>query len=656
MTTRKFDELTHWHQLQPVGFGQGWDPGWRADGGAFADNIGRSDPYWGMVLDKAKAAYGDPNMRYNTGDPNQDRHLVFGDGTPVPSDGSLAYRDAAHHTTYLLNDDGSVSALGANGQAGQPVFPAGYRATGDGTFAPVDPAGRQLAPLLGHPPAAPNGYHDHHGVLTPKNARGDYYIDDPATGKRGYFDTAGRPITQQQFRDGLTAAPAAPAGEALTTDEQQSGRAADAVKKLHEELKSRYSQISDAEGKLSEVLLNAHATTADGQQKLNAIQQKIVEAINNPALSLDTPAGEQAFLKFLRGQVAGIGEVLKSGTLTAEDQAKAIDALSRLYAIDAGVRRFAGLAGAGGGRPAARRARSPARCRSRRVRRRCSRLIWAWGPRSRCPTRRCQIWGWAAWAGRQERTRWRRWRPRMPAALGAFPPPGGLGADPLSSLGGLAGAAAPLAGLASQLGEQARRDDDARRRRRRRRRGRTSRGGQAATDDPKTQEPQDNSGAQQPAAVAAQPEPVDPPAQSTPAGGPGAPVPATAVSLPDGSTANTRTPALAEAVKAHLAGTPVDAAYRQAGIELPPPGTPVTSPVAPSALSCGNIGMFKDHYVVALSSVKALQDGQVVPLSSVASGPDFLGWMDPSALGAMPAAPVPAPHAPPPAPVATPTG
>jgi hypothetical protein len=51
--------------------------------------------------------------------------------------------------------------------------------------------------------------------------------------------------------------------------------------------------------------------------------------------------------------------------------------------------------------------------------------------------------------------------------------------------------------------------------------------------------------------------------------------------------------------------------------------------------------MFKDHYVVALSSVKALQDGQVVALSAVASGPDFLGWMDPAASPAPPVAAVP---------------
>ena len=68
-------------------------------------------------------------------------------------------------------------------------------------------------------------------------------------------------------------------------------------------------------------------------------------------------------------------------------------------------------------------------------------------------------------------------------------------------------------------------------------------------------------------------------------------------------------------MKSYLAGTPLDVAYRQAGIELPPPGTPVTNPVDPGPLTAGAIGMFKDHYVVALSAAKALQDGQVVSLS-----------------------------------------
>jgi hypothetical protein len=120
------------------------------------------------------------------------------------------------------------------------------------------------------------------------------------------------------------------------------------------------------------------------------------------------------------------------------------------------------------------------------------------------------------------------------------------------------------------------------------------------------------------------------------------------VSLPDGSTVTAHTPQLAAALTANLTGQPVDAAYHQAGLDLPPPGTPITKPVDPARLSAGMIGMFRDHYVVALSTVKALQNGAVVPLSSVGSGPDFLGWMDPAA-----AAPSPAPA---PMPATVPTG
>jgi hypothetical protein len=128
------------------------------------------------------------------------------------------------------------------------------------------------------------------------------------------------------------------------------------------------------------------------------------------------------------------------------------------------------------------------------------------------------------------------------------------------------------------------------------------------------------------------------------------------VPLPDGSTVDAKTPALASAVKSYLAGTPLDAAYRQANIELPPPGTPVTNPVPPSELSAGYLGMFKDHYVVALSAAKALQDGHVVSLASAASSPDFLGWIDPSTLvaGQQPAATPAASPAPLPAPATSP--
>ena len=582
--TRRFDEQTHWDH-DPGGVRAG-GAGWAPPGADYF--IDRADPYWGRVLDKARNAYGDPNMHFSTDSVGQERRLVFGDGTAVPRDGSLAYRDAANDKTYLLNNDGTVSPLDPNGTVGQPVSPAGFRRTAQGNYAPIDSTGHQVAPLTTAPPATPNGYHDENGVLTPKNERGESYVDDPATGKRTYFDAAGRPITD------LSAPPAA--GAALPTDEQQSGRAADAVKKLHAEMQNRYSQISDAEGKLSEVLLTAHATTADGQQKLQAIQQKIVQAIDNPGLSLDTPAGEQAFLTFLRGQVAAIGDVIKSGTLSAEDQAKAVEALSNLYGSDPGATPAPVEAPAKTAEPA------PAPAGN------------GLGPEEPMPDPTLSDLGLGSVGAPPAADP----LSTLPAALGAFPRGGlgeGFGGDPFSSL---SGAAAPLAGLASQLGAQPRRDDAA----------------YESNVDKRSDVGANKQGASAPERQQPQPDSATPPPAAPPAAPAAAPVPSTTVSLPDGSTATARTAALAEAVKSYLGGTPVDAAYRKAGIDLPPPGTPVTNPVDPSALSCGAIGMFKDHYVVALSSVKALQNGQVVPLSTVASGPDSLGWMDPAATPA----------------------
>jgi hypothetical protein len=638
---RTFDELTYWHRLQPLGFGQGWDPGWRPDAGAFADNISRSDPYWGAVLDKARAAYGDPNMRFNTGDPNQDRYLIFGDGIRVPSDGRLAYHDAANHETFLLNDDGSVSPLSANGEVGEPISPAGYRLTGTGAVAPVNADGHQIAPLAAHPPAAPHGYQDTDGVLTPKNARGDYYVDDPDTGGRQYFDATGKPITEQQYRDAASPPATPPAGGALSTDEQQSGRAADAVRKLHDELKNRYSTISDAESQLSEVLLNAHATTTDGQHELNAIQQKLVAAVDNPTLSLDTPAGEQAFLKFLRGQVAAIGQIVTSGGLAADDQSKAVAALTNLYALDPTTTDTPPANPPPGPIPPSPAPDDPPPAPQPQP-------AGPPGPDADLapadpvPDPTLSDLGLDSMAGPVGDDPMSSLASALPAGLAGLSPLTGLGGDPLSTLGGLGGVAGPLAGLAAQPGQPEQHRDDP-----------DDQGESQRTND-------DNADAKDDPHAAAPQAPPGPPAPlsssgvgdgAPPAAPAGAPPPVTAVPLPDGSTATARTPELAAAVKDYLAGTPVDAAYRQAGIDLPPPGTPVTNPVDPARLSCGVIGMFKDHYVVALSAVKALQNGQVVPLSSVMSGADFLGWMDPSAVGP----PTTAPGAPP-VPAAAPTG
>ncbi len=111
-----------------------------------------------------------------------------------------------------------------------------------------------------------------------------------------------------------------------------------------------------------------------------------------------------------------------------------------------------------------------------------------------------------------------------------------------------------------------------------------------------------------------------------------APAKTTEVALPDGSTAEARSPLGAEAVRAILNGSSVSEGYAQQGVNLPPPGTPVTDPVPPTQLKAGDVGVWKDHMVMALGNKQVLVNGQVQPQESVGSGPDFLGWIDPTKL------------------------
>ncbi|MBI3215349.1 MAG: hypothetical protein HYZ38_16085 [Mycobacterium sp.] len=127
-------------------------------------------------------------------------------------------------------------------------------------------------------------------------------------------------------------------------------------------------------------------------------------------------------------------------------------------------------------------------------------------------------------------------------------------------------------------------------------------------------------------------------------GEPGAAVPvveppkSTEVTLPSGEVTEARSPVGAEAVRAALNGASVSESYQKSGITLPPAGTPVTEPIPPTKLQAGDVGMWKDHQVMALGNGKVLVSGQEQPLDSVSSGPDFLGWFDPTATGKTPAA------------------
>jgi hypothetical protein len=646
MGTKHFGESTHWDKTHADGNHGEAAGGWYRPGENYF--IRPNDPCWNRVLQQARAAYGDPNIHYDTDNPWQERHLVFGDGTRLPADGTVVYHDAATKQNWAQNDDGTVSLVGPDGHLGPQVMPTGYRKIGD-RYAPVSDRGEQIAPQLGGVPGNDNGFYADPatGMLTPKNNNGDYYTLGPG-GKKSYFDKNGAPITEDEFNNASKRRDPAEQhqlGNGLSTDEQQSGKAADAVKKLQQELKTRYTRISDAEEKLSEVLLGAHATTVAGQKKLHDIQSRIVEAANNPAMAMETPAGERAFLTFLRNQVGEIDDLLASGSLSAEDQSRAAQALSALYAADAGAPTPTDAPAS------APSARQPAPA-----------------PPAPDPAPSADPAAVDASLGLAPQAP----DPGLSDLLGGAPMGMPMGADPLSSLasmlpalsglgagagtspldalGGLAGAVSPLAGLASQLGDRATHDPPADTAGDAPERAKDGKDGSA--DPAKADTTTAPAGGQQPAGPQGQNRTTSdgqPPTAVVPAASASA-----TVKLPDGSTATARNAAAAQAIRDYLAGDTVDASYRKNGIQLPPPGTPITHPVDPSRLSCGDLAMFKDHYVPVLSSVKAFLNGQVVPLGSVASSPDFLGWIDPTAAATAAASPPPASTTPPggPAPAA----
>ncbi|MDQ1247908.1 MAG: hypothetical protein QG597_2280 [Actinomycetota bacterium] len=147
---------------------------------------------------------------------------------------------------------------------------------------------------------------------------------------------------------------------------------------------------------------------------------------------------------------------------------------------------------------------------------------------------------------------------------------------------------------------------------------------------------------------------------STPGGAPAAADAGKSVTLPDGTPVTASNEKAAGAARAVLAGQSVTEAYKAQGIDIPPPGTPVTHPVGPSKLEVGDIARFGTKPpVMAMGNGKIWMDGQLQPLSAMGSSSDFLGWTKPpdpvmtaAAHAPVPPSPaqVPAPVPPPPIP------
>ena len=250
--------------------------------------------------------------------------------------------------------------------------------------------------------------------------------------------------------------------------------------------------------------------------------------------------------------------------------------------------------------------------------------------------------------------------PTMPG-MGSMMPAMGMPSMPMPSFGGMpsAGVGDPLSalsGLGTPAADEGLKVKD------------PAAQGDPATADPKLNDPAaghdsapghdgaaaDNPGntddATQPATQSADAT-ATPGAGDAPASGPGAAT-STDVRLPDGTTVHAASEQAATAVRAALGGASVSDAYQQAGITLPPAGSPVLDPIAPGTLAPGDVGVWKDHLVMALGDGKVLVSGQVQPQSSVGSGPDFLGWMRP--VSDADPTPAPPPQAPDPQPPQSP--
>jgi len=81
-------------------------------------------------------------------------------------------------------------------------------------------------------------------------------------------------------------------------------------------------------------------------------------------------------------------------------------------------------------------------------------------------------------------------------------------------------------------------------------------------------------------------------------------------------------------IAAAVAGTPIQEAFGAQGITIPEPGSAITSPLDPTQVVAGDIGVFTDRHALALGGGKALLDQQIQPLAAV-SGPGFIGWQHP---------------------------
>lgn len=428
-------------------------------------------------------------------------------------------------------------------------------------------------------------------------------------------------------------------------NDEMSGQAGEAAKKLDSALEKNHSQLNDADVQLTDAILSASASDDQGKGELDGLKQSIIDEVHRIGPdAVGTRAGMSELAEFLKGKTSDIVRVAHSQHVDSDSKSKVLDALAA---------RFDALDKTGQGGPS-----DPA------------------GPAANG----------APPAGGPG-------APGGPAGSGApgggvAGDPGVLGNDPLLSgplpsdglLGGLPGALGPalgsaagipaalgsaipglggggLGGLGDSLGSALRES-------------RGSERGDEHSSDLKDQHggPDTKGGAQgsnnAPGTLADQHQnqgngAVGGQQQTAPAAGPGQPpvgppAPDPNVDVKGLGPVKVDNAALATASRQVLAGGNLHDEYNKNNIAVPPPGTPVDAPVSPGKTVFGDVGQYMGKQIMALGNQKAWIDGQgAVDFDKIDFGTDFLGWLHPTLPTAPTAAAIPVAAAPTAAPAPT---
>ncbi|MFA4085212.1 DUF4226 domain-containing protein [Mycobacteroides salmoniphilum] len=527
---------------------------------------------------------------------------VFKDGTRIPESANVFDTGKGK---YQANSDGTFAPWTPAG-TGETLRPTSYTLT-DGKYTPIDKTGN----AIGRPEQTiPNR---------------DQWMADPRDANRLIPDPSKVP----------PAAPgAAPGGEGLSTDEENSGRAADAIRKSKEDFAKKKTSLHEAEQKLTEIMLEAKAADVDGRNAVQGIQKDVIAGLQDYQKHSDDPAYELQFLKFLREKAAEAGDLLENNKIAAADKARMAMALADFYKEGGDTN----SSGPGGqvqppGQPSMTDPR----------------LTNPGAPGLLSPDP-----GAVADPGLGP-------APAMPDPTAADVLGGGMG--PGSPFGDALSAAAPLLqGLPGQLGaggggggfdvgaltkpitdaisgaagggDHGRGGDGEGRDGEHGRDGKDEhdKPGRDEKPDPNKPEPKPEDPNKPPAAPGAVPAPgtnpdVTPPAAPT--------VPSTTVDLKDGASVTAADANRAGALRDALKGTPAGEAYRLNNLSVPPPGTTLAEYVRPNDLQASDYAMYKDRIEMIVDPSKWVgAGGQLQPMSTLPQGEGFEGFGRPTAASA----------------------